>query len=249
MEGGVFPCSWKKQRKVYKVWVKKRPRLSAQGRTFSQADKRLWSVIIHATGDGESIREYDPPAPDSEPEVEPAQLAAADTSTWSERLASHAIRKRRKSEPLKTNAKIQRQFASRVNEHFAFLRELGFSKPRFTSKFDPDTGMSWKARFGSKRRTLDIVLSKAYKDYSNSAAFEINPRPVEDSWEAFMGFMYLRMKYLQLSEIIDEIELTHTLDEIMELEFPFYADLFRGELRPLLTGAKWHDGYKFYRDD
>ena len=64
-----------------------------------------------------------------------------------------------------------------------------------------------------------------------------------------MGFMYLRMKYLQLSEIIDEIELTHTLDEIMELEFPFYAALFRGELRPLLTGAKWHDGYEFYRDD
>ena len=248
MEGEVFACSWKKQGKLYKVWVKKRPKLSAEGRTFNQADERLWSVIIDATGDGESVREYDPPEPESDPETAVASSGTEDTRSSIERLSSRELRKRKKSEPLNTNAKIQRQFALRLSEHFAFLRELGFKQPKFSSKFDHDTGMSWKGRFGSKNRTLDIVLTKAYKEFSNSTAFEINPKPVEDPWEAFMGFMYIKLKYGQLTDKLDEIDLTHTLDEIMELVFPFYADLFRGELRPLLTGAQWHNRYKFYRE-
>lgn len=222
MEGEVFACSWKKQGKTYKVWVKKRPRLRAEGKTFHQADKRLWAVIVDATGDGESVREYDPP----EPDIALAPPVAEDTPTSVERLSSHELRKRKKKEPLSTNPKIQRQFALRVNEHFAFLREIGFKPPKFSSKFADDTGMSWKARFGSRKRTLDIVLTKAYKEFSNSTAFEINPKPVEDPWEAFLGFMYIRLKHGQLSDTLDEIELTHTLDEIMELVFPFYADLF-----------------------
>jgi hypothetical protein len=34
----------------------------------------------------------------------------------------------------------------------------------------------------------------------------------------------------------------------MQLTFPLFADLFRGELRPVLIGEQWHDEYNFYRD-
>ncbi len=60
--------------------------------------------------------------------------------------------------------------------------------------------------------------------------------------------MYLGLKYRPLLDHLAEVERTHTLDEIMELAFPIYADLFRGELRPVLSGTHWHDEYALYRD-
>ena len=63
MEGRVYVCSWKKAGKRFRVWVKSRPKLAAEGDTFVEADEALWSVIIDATGDGENQREYAPPAP------------------------------------------------------------------------------------------------------------------------------------------------------------------------------------------
>jgi hypothetical protein len=247
MEGQVFKCSWKKTGREYRVWVKARPRLSAKGSTFNQADHRLWSVIIDATGDGESIREYDPPEPDSEPVIENDDGATLDVGSLVEAL-SRRKRRKPKPEPLNSNPKIQRQFALRVREHFGFLRELGFRAPRFSSKYDHLTGMNWTARFSSRKRTLDIELGKAHKEYSNSTDFEINPKPIEDRWEAFMSTMYLALRKSPLLNVMATIDRTHTLDEIMELEFPIYVELFRGELRPVLTGEQWHDEYTFYRE-
>jgi hypothetical protein len=63
VEGRIFVCSWKKDGDRYRVWVKNRPKLSAEGDTFQAADEELWSVILRATGDGENTREYDPPQP------------------------------------------------------------------------------------------------------------------------------------------------------------------------------------------
>jgi len=63
VEGRVFVCSWKRVGKRYRVWVKSRPKLAAEGRTFTEADEALWSAIIVATGDGENSREYEPRAP------------------------------------------------------------------------------------------------------------------------------------------------------------------------------------------
>ena len=246
MEGTVFSCSWKREGNGYRVWVKQRPKLAAKGRTFHQADRRLWSVIITATGDGESIREYHPPPPQSDSEIE-VQAAPMDSAPWMAAVSGHK-RRRPKPEPLNTNAKIQRRFAVRVNEHFAFLRELGFKGPRFSSDYDRLTGMSWRARFGSASRTLDIGLSKAHREYASSTDFEINPKPVVDRWEAFLSTMYLGLRYRPLLDQLAEIERTHTLDEIMDLAFPIYVDLFRGELLPVLTGEQWHDEYTLYRD-
>lgn len=63
MEGRVYVCSWKRVGKRYRVWVKSRPRLAAEGDTFTEADEALWSLLITATGDGENSREYEPRAP------------------------------------------------------------------------------------------------------------------------------------------------------------------------------------------
>jgi hypothetical protein len=65
-EGRVFVCSWRRVRGRFRVWVKRRPRLAATGRTFAQADEALWGVIAEATGDGENDREYDRAPPDEQ---------------------------------------------------------------------------------------------------------------------------------------------------------------------------------------
>jgi hypothetical protein len=245
MEGRRFACSWKKQDDVYHVWVKRRPKLAAKAKTFNQADRRLWAVIIDATGDGESIREYDPPAPDSEAAL--VDVHQADMSAWLARLSKHA-RAKSKREPLTTNARAQRRFAQRVEEHFSFLRELGFTGPTLSREDNAQIGLSFRARFGSPKRTLDIDLDRAHAEYSNGTTFSISPVPVVDQLESFMSVMYLELKHRQLSHLLAAFEATHTLDEIMQLAFPLFADLFRGELRPLLTGEQWHDEYNFYRD-
>ena len=63
MEGRVFVCSWKRVGARYRVWVTSRPKLAAEGRTFTEADEALWSAIMTATADGENSREYAPRAP------------------------------------------------------------------------------------------------------------------------------------------------------------------------------------------
>jgi hypothetical protein len=63
MEGRVYVCTWKKTDAGYRVWVKRRPKLAAEGETFEAADERLWEVILRATGDGENNREYVPALP------------------------------------------------------------------------------------------------------------------------------------------------------------------------------------------
>jgi hypothetical protein len=245
LEGRRFACGWKKQDAVYHVWVNRRPKLAAKAKTFNQADRRLWAAIIDATGDGESIREYDPPAPDSETAL--LEVRPADMSAWVTRLRKHA-RARSKREPLTTNAQVQRKFAQRVEEHFSFLRGLRFTGPALSREDNPQTGRSFRARFASPKRTLDIDLDRAHAEYANGATFSISPVPVVDQLESFMSVMYFELKHRQLGHRLAEFEATHTLDEIMQLTFPLFADLFRGELRPVLIGEQWHDEYNFYRD-
>ena len=63
MEGRIYFYSWKRVGKRFRTWVKSRPELAAEGRTFTEADEALWSLIIVKTGDGENSREYRPRAP------------------------------------------------------------------------------------------------------------------------------------------------------------------------------------------
>jgi hypothetical protein len=50
----------------YRVWVRSRPTLAAEGDSFQGADEQLSALICEAMGDGESVREYDPPRPGME---------------------------------------------------------------------------------------------------------------------------------------------------------------------------------------
>jgi hypothetical protein len=63
MEGRVFVCTWQRSGAHYRVWVRDRPTLAAEGDVFDAADEALADAICGATGDGESVREYDPPRP------------------------------------------------------------------------------------------------------------------------------------------------------------------------------------------
>jgi hypothetical protein len=65
MEGRVHICSWKRAKGGYDVWVKNRPRLKAHADDFGEADDALYEVILQEAGDGENVREYDPPRPDA----------------------------------------------------------------------------------------------------------------------------------------------------------------------------------------
>jgi hypothetical protein len=75
-EGRVFQCTWKRARGGFKVWVAKRPRLAATGRTFHQADEALADVIANRTGDGENLREYSPSIPSPGAPGDVLQVAA-----------------------------------------------------------------------------------------------------------------------------------------------------------------------------
>lgn len=63
MEGQVFLCTWQRSGARYRVWVRDRPGLAAEDDVFDDADEALADAICGATGDGESVREYDPPPP------------------------------------------------------------------------------------------------------------------------------------------------------------------------------------------
>lgn len=62
-EGHVYHCAWETSGGVYRVWVRDRPAITAEGATFEEADERLYDAISEETGDGESIKEYEPPSP------------------------------------------------------------------------------------------------------------------------------------------------------------------------------------------
>jgi hypothetical protein len=63
MEGRVFVCRWQKTDAGYRVWVRSRSKVAAEADTFREADEALQDAILKSFGDGESQREYDPPAP------------------------------------------------------------------------------------------------------------------------------------------------------------------------------------------
>ncbi|MCD6052313.1 MAG: hypothetical protein K0Q55_3731 [Verrucomicrobia bacterium] len=71
MEGKVYICTWKKVGTKYQVWLKKNPKIKASARTFEEADEILAGEIMEIAGDGENVREYLPPAPESS---KPAKL-------------------------------------------------------------------------------------------------------------------------------------------------------------------------------
>ena len=62
-EGNVYPCSWKRVRSRYRVWLTTDPKVVAEHTDFEEADELLVGLIHAATGDGENIHAYDPPEP------------------------------------------------------------------------------------------------------------------------------------------------------------------------------------------
>jgi hypothetical protein len=63
MEGRVYNCSWSKGEGKFRTWVVSDPRLVTEAASLQAADKGLWSVICEKFGDGENVREYQPPLP------------------------------------------------------------------------------------------------------------------------------------------------------------------------------------------
>jgi hypothetical protein len=63
IEGRVYLCSWSRVLGGYRVWLQSDPTVAAEHADFEEADRRLWEVIGLATGDGENVHEYVPPAP------------------------------------------------------------------------------------------------------------------------------------------------------------------------------------------
>jgi hypothetical protein len=63
MEQRLFLCTWERSGACYRLWVRDRPMLVAEADVFETADEALANAISGATGDGESVREYDPPRP------------------------------------------------------------------------------------------------------------------------------------------------------------------------------------------
>lgn len=72
----MFVCTWQRSGARYRVWVRDRPALAAENDVFDVADEALADAICLATGDGESVREYDPPRPGEEPSGLLFRLAA-----------------------------------------------------------------------------------------------------------------------------------------------------------------------------
>lgn len=66
-EGNLYPCSWKRVRGRYRVWLTADPTVVAEHANFEAADELLVWLIHDATGDGENIHAYDPPEPRSTP--------------------------------------------------------------------------------------------------------------------------------------------------------------------------------------
>jgi hypothetical protein len=86
-EGGIFLCSWRAIPTGYRVWVRNQPGLTAEGKTLEAANEELADVICGATGDGESIHEYEPPWPEVESEGLLSRLRVVSGGSWG-RLAN-----------------------------------------------------------------------------------------------------------------------------------------------------------------
>ena len=61
MKGNVYVCTWQLVGSRVRVWVTSRPDIVAEAASFTLADQELVNVIAEATGDQESVHEYDPP--------------------------------------------------------------------------------------------------------------------------------------------------------------------------------------------
>src|ERR1700716_902691 len=62
-EGKLYLCSWTRIPGGYRVWLKADPTIAAEDADFEAADELLYERIMDATGDGENVPEYVPPAP------------------------------------------------------------------------------------------------------------------------------------------------------------------------------------------
>jgi hypothetical protein len=62
-EGDTYSCSWARLSGGYRVWLTADPSIVAEATDFDDADELLGDRICEVTGDGESVRVYDPPEP------------------------------------------------------------------------------------------------------------------------------------------------------------------------------------------
>jgi hypothetical protein len=63
MENQVYKCTWKRVEKGFELSTKENPRLIVTGETFETAEDDLHDLVCLKLGDGESVFEFDPPAP------------------------------------------------------------------------------------------------------------------------------------------------------------------------------------------
>jgi len=68
MEGQVYLCRWDMSSKGYKLWLKSRPSIAAEGTTYEAAEEALIYAIGDAYHDGEPVLEFDPPFPATDTE-------------------------------------------------------------------------------------------------------------------------------------------------------------------------------------
>ena len=65
MEHAVYICSWNRSRTGYRLWVKSRPQLCAEGPTYAEAEERFIHAIRETGGAIQAVMEFDPPLPKS----------------------------------------------------------------------------------------------------------------------------------------------------------------------------------------
>jgi hypothetical protein len=61
-EGNVYVCRWERSEEQFRIWLRKRPSISAEGDTLVEALEELSGAVCLATGDGGAVFELDPPA-------------------------------------------------------------------------------------------------------------------------------------------------------------------------------------------
>src|ERR1700683_1108473 len=76
-EGHVYLCRSLKTEDGFKVWLEKRPKISADGETLDEALEELNGAVCLALGDGEATFDLIPPIADSD------YVALDWNSTWS----------------------------------------------------------------------------------------------------------------------------------------------------------------------
>lgn len=61
-EGRSYRCGWSRDENGVRLWTKDAPRVSARGDTWEDAELKLMGAICAATGDGEPVLAFFPPA-------------------------------------------------------------------------------------------------------------------------------------------------------------------------------------------